>query len=471
MNAKKIVLVALGTLFFVPSALGIGYTHYRKSHFAYGQVISGKNVSLMSVDKAYEKLTQINEPTKVTVHSQEEDFQFDAPVRYHLTKDYLKEVVTKDGATLLENPQFEKDLLMIFTRFDFKEDKGRNAFIQYAQGKGYEIVPEIPSTVIDKKQLTQTIRTHVNNGKQIIELDTKDFFIPVEVAQDNPDLVAKLKEVNAKIDKKIVLKIKDQEYTIPRETLINFVDESGMVHPDNVYSWIENELNAQFSTKNAEVHWKNPQDNKTYAYTNNGYYGWDINFSNAQEQIVNALNDTTGASYDLTLQLDGNTNADPKNIKDFVYINLLEQHMYVYRDNKKVVETWIITGRDNKGTATVPGFHTIGYKERNSTLRGVGLDGIKYAVPVSYWEPLISKGGYYTGIGIHDSNNKDIGFGNPNAWQTTLGSNGCINTPPAIMPDVWNNTEAGMAVIIQGDLYQNSPGAYDKPVEFGTVVE
>ncbi|MEG0373976.1 MAG: L,D-transpeptidase, partial [Enterococcus sp.] len=72
-------------------------------------------------------------------------------------------------------------------------------------------------------------------------------------------------------------------------------------------------------------------------------------------------------------------------------MDLDNQKMYCFNKGEIVVETDVITGRYAKGTATVPGFHTIMDKRRNVDLSGVLTTGDgTYSVPVDYWLPLLS---------------------------------------------------------------------------------
>jgi hypothetical protein len=463
---KKVAIIIASSVVLIAGALGIGYSQYRKSHFAYGATISGQKVSLMSVDDAYEKMAKLNQKTPVTITSQGETLKIDVPAKYQLKKTDVEKQLSVANGKLAENPNFDKELEAAVNSLDFKETAGKDAYLKFGTS-GYEIVPEEKGTQIDKAKLIKAIKEGVSNEKGTTSFEASAFYLPVKVTADSTELKEKLKKSNEKIDKKIQLNINGNNYDIPREVLASFMDEQGNVNEDKVYAWVSGDLNNQFSTLLQTVQWKNPEDGKTYEYTNNGSYGWDINFPTAKDMIVKALNDSAPTA-NLTLNIDGDAKANPRDIKDYVYINLLEQKMYVYINNQKIVDTFVITGQNNKGTATVPGFHSIGYKVTDTTLKGTMMDGEKYAVPVKYFEPIISKGGIYTGIGLHDSP-KTL-FGDLTAWQTPQGSNGCINTPEAIMPQVWDNTYPGMAVIIQGDLYQNSPGEYDKPVELGTVI-
>ena len=145
--------------------------------------------------------------------------------------------------------------------------------------------------------------------------------------------------------------------------------------------------------------------------------------------------------------------------------------MYCFNKGKLVVETDVITGRYNKGTATVPGFHTIMDKRRNVDLSGVLTTGDgTYNVPVDYWMPLLSYGQTITEIGLHDTDHKLQYFGQPGAYQTDLGSYGCVNTPKAKVAEIYEYSYIGMPVFIYGHFYDDAPGEFDKPVDYGTDI-
>jgi len=470
---KKLSKHQLAFLFlalFLFIGIGLVYSGFKRTHFAYGQTILGTNVGWMQLDGAYKVLSEVQEPITVTIETQGQTKSFTAPERFPISKEFLANNLNASSIQISENPRFREKIAELVQNLGLNEDAGANAYMQFTDQEGYVIVPEIPSTMIDKAALSEHIYQQLSTNPQDLHVDASDFYIPVEIPSTHVGLNAQVAQANEKIDKEIVLHIRDDEFTIPRQTLASVVDENGNIKTEELSMWVNGELNLQFSTMGQPIRWRNPHTNKLYEYQNNGAFGFSIDTNDTFNQIVDALN-SGNKRTDITVGIIGNPDADPNNIKDFIYINLLDQKMYVYRNGEQKLETWVITGRNNRGTATVPGFHTIGYKELGTTLRGTMLDGTKYAVPVTYWMPLLSHGPYYTGIGIHDSNNKEAGFGNPLAWTTYLGSNGCINTPPAIMPQVWELSFAGMPVIIQGDLYADSPGAYDKPVDFGTEIQ
>ena len=62
-----------------------------------------------------------------------------------------------------------------------------------------------------------------------------------------------------------------------------------------------------------------------------------------------------------------------------------------------------------------------------------------YRTEVTYWMP------FYEGQGLHDASWRSAFGGN---IYLTNGSHGCVNMPPYAAEAVYNNIEAGVAIII-----------------------
>lgn len=107
--------------------------------------------------------------------------------------------------------------------------------------------------------------------------------------------------------------------------------------------------------------------------------------------------------------------------------------MWYYREGALVLETDVVTGKP--ATPTPAGVFSVWNKERNATLKGED-----YATPVDHWMPID-----WNGVGIHDS-----------PWQPayggtlyqTVGSHGCINTPPAVMVQLYEKADLGTPVLV-----------------------
>ena len=80
------------------------------------------------------------------------------------------------------------------------------------------------------------------------------------------------------------------------------------------------------------------------------------------------------------------------------------------------------------------------YKQRNTTLRGIGDTGKAYASPVSYWAPFTE-----SGCGFHDASWRTD-------WSTTAyvnnGSNGCVNMHTYDAPNAFNDLSVDEPVVI-----------------------
>ncbi len=146
----------------------------------------------------------------------------------------------------------------------------------------------------------------------------------------------------------------------------------------------------------------------------------------------------TGASFDENDY--GNTYAE---------VNLTAQHMFLYVDGNKVMESDFVSGNVARGFATPPGIFGIMYKQRDAVLRGPG-----YASPVRFWMP------FNGGIGFHDANWRGQ-FGG--SIYRTNGSHGCVNMPYEAAKTLFENIYTGMPVIcynLDGTGNQKSTSAY-----------
>ena len=89
--------------------------------------------------------------------------------------------------------------------------------------------------------------------------------------------------------------------------------------------------------------------------------------------------------------------------------------------------------------ATPEGMYAIRFKQTNRVLTGYNKDGsVSYRSPVKYWMP------FNGGIGLHDANWRSK-FGGM-IYQTN-GSHGCINLPPKVAAQVYENAYKGIPII------------------------
>lgn len=118
----------------------------------------------------------------------------------------------------------------------------------------------------------------------------------------------------------------------------------------------------------------------------------------------------------------------------YIEVDMTEQKMYYYADGALKLDTPVVTGNTSRRMGTPSGVNFVYAKQKNRVLRGPN-----YASHVDFWMPV--KGN----IGIHDA-----------AWRAkfggtiyqTNGSHGCINTPHAVMEQLYDMVEVGTPVVM-----------------------
>jgi len=119
--------------------------------------------------------------------------------------------------------------------------------------------------------------------------------------------------------------------------------------------------------------------------------------------------------------------------EDFIIVDKSEQQLYFYNGNDLYFTTPVTTGKDSTPSDT--GLFKIYAKQTNRHL----TDGKTYNSWVGYWMP------YNGGEGLHDANWRTV-FGTESYH--TGGSHGCINLPPELADDIYNNASVGTKVLV-----------------------
>lgn len=184
------------------------------------------------------------------------------------------------------------------------------------------------------------------------------------------------------------------------------------------FSYIGNTKNTCFTTK------KLPS-NKTY-------YFKVVSYKNYKGSVVKAANKPKAKSLKVTNTIFG------KNVGDtYIEINIKEQHMWYYINDKLYVDTPVVTGNADGRHDTPKGVHHIMVHQTPARLVGPTWD-----VEVSYWMQFT-----IDGCGIHDSTWR-------NSWEyggttyLTSGSHGCVNTPLDKVKKIFEKSNVGTTVVV-----------------------
>ena len=172
--------------------------------------------------------------------------------------------------------------------------------------------------------------------------------------------------------------------------------------------------------------------------------GWILDEEKAIEEIRKLLLNKKSVTVDLT---DGSEESDKwwtrivgvyKDLKnyggEYIEVSIDDQHFWVYKDNKIILESDIVTGQPNLGNDTPKGAFMIENKKEKATLYGQG-----YNTVVDHWIGICDD------IGFHDAQWQDY-FGGYE--YLTHGSHGCVNLPADAAGKLYDIASVGMPVFI-----------------------
>lgn len=311
-----------------------------------------------------------------------------------------------------------------------------NAHIsEYDPKTGYRIVPQVRGNVLNQTKTIQTVETAVDALLTEIDLEKAGCYEEPSVYADDAKLTERLAQMKQYTDLRIVYHFGQQEEVIDGSVLSGWllVDEE-----TNKVSVSEEKIDdfVVMLRKKYDTIFRSREFQTSYGNTitiEGGDYGWWMNYSQEQEQLKEMIeNGESGERIPVYYQTAavygsqdyGNT---------YVEINLTAQHLFLYVNGEKKMESEFVSGNAARGFDTPAGIYGITYKEQDAMLVGEN-----YETPVSYWMPFNGN------IGLHDAIWRDS-FG-ADIYKKS-GSHGCINMPYLKAKELYGEIAKGTPVI------------------------
>ena len=311
-----------------------------------------------------------------------------------------------------------------------------NAHIsEYDPQTGYRIVPEIRGNVLNQTKTIQTVETAVDALLTEIDLEKAGCYEEPSVYADDAKLTERLAQMKQYTDLRIVYHFGQQEEVIDGSVLSGWllVDEE-----TNKVSVSEEKIDdfVVMLRKKYDTIFRSREFQTSYGKTitiEGGDYGWWMNYSQEQEQLKEMIrNGESGERIPVYYQTAavygsqdyGNT---------YIEINLTAQHLFLYVNGEKKMESEFVSGNATRGFDTPAGIYGITYKEQDAMLVGEN-----YETPVSYWMPFNGN------IGLHDAIWRDS-FG-ADIYKKS-GSHGCVNMPYLKAKELYGEIAKGTPVI------------------------
>lgn len=315
-----------------------------------------------------------------------------------------------------------------------------NATIEYSEARGYYVEEARSGEQLDLDKVKQMIVDGLQSGEETIEVNTA--YLQPEIEANDEKINEFMEQIDEFSNTKITLEIAGNDVTIPKEEILKWIqfDESNKIILDQeaVYDYLGT-LNEQYATYN-----KSRQFVSTLRGTvtiQPGTLGWSINREAETAQIIEDIKAGKDVSRMPVIAGSGYSESGGDDIGNtYVEVDMENQMMYYYQNGEVLLSTPVVTGMYGSSD-TIPGAYSIWSKQENAILRGTRVQtGTDYEQPVAFWMPFDD-----TGQGIHDA-----------SWQSNFGgtaylqagSQGCINTPPGVMAELYAMVAVGTPVII-----------------------
>ena len=302
-----------------------------------------------------------------------------------------------------------------------------------------EAVDENPGTLIENPAaLKARIQEIIKSGGNSIDVEEEGFYREAEYKIDSDRVVRCVKLCNKISSLNIIYLYGDTELPITSEQLFSTIRIA-----DNYNATVSlNKVRAVVESF-SRLHdtFEKPRTFKTHGGKKitviQGDYGWKIDAEKETEALYNDIIHYNNVTRTPVFEVSGYTyDEETKDDigKFYAEVDIANQHMYIYKNNKVVLDSDVVTGNVNLRRATPSGIYSVDYKQSPAVLRGDD-----YESHVTYWMP------FNGGIGFHDATWRGA-FGG----QIYIGggSHGCVNMPYSKAQELYGIIEEGMPVIV-----------------------
>ncbi len=457
-SGKKIAVVC-GIIFAI-ALLGLtaGYficNHYYKTHFMKGTVVNGINVSKMTIEDLNKKvqgytLTIIEKSAEGEKSSEElkgTEIGLNAK-----SNEKLQQILDEQKGNWLlhKGKTYTLDKLTGYdqTKFDQKfeslnclsEDfvkESVNAYVQpYDAEKGtFDIVPEVVGNQVDKEKAKQTIADAVVTLQDSVNLEELDCYLKPEITAESPELTEFQAKLNQYASTNITYTFDTATETLTGADICNWL----AIDYDNRQVTLDQarvEEYVAYLKWNYDTIFGTRQFTTSYGATvtvAGGDYGWWMNKEQEVAELAAMIEAGQSGERKPVYYQEAANYGDCDYGNTYIEINLTSQHLFVYVNGERKLESDFCSGNSSNGHATPEGTYAMTYVERYAVLHGDN-----YETPVSYWMP------FNEDIGLHDATWKTE-FGKN--FYTYAGSHGCINLPYNVAKAVFQYAYKGMPVI------------------------
>lgn len=456
-NKKKILIICIistTTVLLIAAVAGffIGENYY-SSHFMKGTKLNGIDVSHMTVNQINQRI---------------QDYELVIEERDGDGKN-VKETITgaQIGLTLEEEGQLEEIFesqqggkwivgrgqeyeIEKLTQYDeekwktmmdnlqcFSEDfvtEPQNAYVQeYNENDGkFQLIEEVEGNKADESKVEQVLKDAVLKLDETASLE--NCYVAPEITSDNQELNAFYEKLNQYANVNITYKFGEETETLSGKDICGWLT----IDYDNYTVSLQDDRVTEFVNY---LGWKHNTIFGTRTFMTSygkevtiegGDYGWWLNREEEAAQLKAMIEEGKSGERTPVYFQEAAAYGEKDYGDTYIEINLTAQHLFLYVDGQKIMESDFVSGLPN-GHETPAGTYAVTYTEKYATLRGE-----TYETMVSYWMP------FNQDIGLHDATWQEALGGN---LYRRVGSHGCVNLPYNFAKALFPYVEKGMPVI------------------------
>ncbi len=329
-------------------------------------------------------------------------------------------------------------------------ESGKAAYLsEYIEGTGYEVVPEDPGTEIKKDVLMEELGQAMLTMQPEFSLEDKGCYLKPLPGDPDAELIEQRDRLNRFAQMTVTYTFGEEQEVLNGDLIHKWIsfdtDNQPVVDEEQVKAFVE-DLAEKYDTANTTRKFTTSYGSEIEV---SGTFGWKIDQSAETEALAQIVAEGESMVREPEYAQEGVSRSDKDYGDTYAEVNLTAQHLFLYKDGEKIMESDFVSGNVARGYTTPAGLYSIAYKQRNAVLRGPG-----YASPVNFWMP------FNGGIGFHDASWRGS-FGG--SIYRTNGSHGCVNMPYNAAKTLFETVYAGMPVIcynLDGTSNTKSTSAY-----------
>ncbi|MCM1180086.1 MAG: L,D-transpeptidase/peptidoglycan binding protein [Clostridium sp.] len=482
-KSKKGLWIALASVFGVILIVYIAGFAYFSGHFYQDVAVNGVNVSGMNKESAKQVLDNFYKDYKLTLvlidGSKEvingKDISAAITLKDEFSRCFQEQEAFLWFVKLFEHYDFtigadsvydEAALAEVYASLDILKkgnmEKPEDAYVGVVDGK-FAIVEEVMGTTI----IEETFRNSVEEGLSTVmaEVNLVDhgcYKLP-SVYGDSEELKAELNAKNEYAENDIKLQLDDLTLEPGMELYEDVLEKKGdqyEVSDQKVKKYVE-DLAKEYDTLDTDRTFTTSWNDRKIT-THGETLGYVMNKEQTAQALSRALKAKKPATVEASFDSKGYTLQGENDIGDtYIEVNLSEQHVYAYKNGRKIAEGDCVSGNEAAGHGTCIGLYAIQGKQSPAVLRGEKKPVTKtvtkkkkgkkvkvetttyeydYESPVTFWMP------FNGGIGLHDAAGWRSQYGGSIYYYS--GSHGCVNLPYDLASTLYENFEIGDPVIV-----------------------